>query len=56
MFKYLNNLEVEDSKDVRSGYSITFIFSPNPYFEDNKLTKTVTFSEDGSMIITAIHQ
>ncbi|KAL8457420.1 hypothetical protein ACS0TY_034511 [Phlomoides rotata] len=53
MFKYLNNLEVEDSKDVRSGYSITFIFSPNPYFEDNKLTKTFTFSEDGSTIITA---
>ncbi|KAH9719708.1 NAP1-related protein 2 [Citrus sinensis] len=29
-------------------------FSPNPYFEDNKLTKTFTFlDDDGSMKITA---
>ncbi|KAK6123231.1 hypothetical protein DH2020_043022 [Rehmannia glutinosa] len=53
IFKYLNNLEVEDFKDVKSGYSITFIFSPNPYFEDTKLTKTFTFLEEGITKINA---
>ncbi|KAL3819404.1 hypothetical protein ACJIZ3_005361 [Penstemon smallii] len=53
IFKYLGNLEVEDNKDVKSGYSITFNFKPNPYFEDTKLTKTFTFLEEGTTKITA---
>ncbi|KAI3454660.1 hypothetical protein Pfo_011323 [Paulownia fortunei] len=53
IFKYLNNLEVEDFKDVKSGYSITFKFNTNPYFEDTKLTKTFTFLEEGITKITA---
>lgn len=28
-------------------------FSPNPYFEDTKLTKTYTFLEEGTTKITA---
>ncbi|WZZ10951.1 NAP1-related protein 2 [Brassica rapa] len=53
IFKYLSSLEVEDAKDVKSGYSITFNFNPNPYFEDGKLTKTFTFLEEGTTKITA---
>nr|XP_043606427.1 NAP1-related protein 2 [Erigeron canadensis] len=53
IFKHLTSLEVEDSKDVKSGYSITFNFSPNPYFEDTKLTKTITFLDEGTTKITA---
>ncbi|XP_075503430.1 NAP1-related protein 2-like isoform X4 [Primulina tabacum] len=53
IFKYLNNLDVEDFKDVKSGYSITFNFKPNPYFQDTKLTKTVAFPEEGTATITA---
>ncbi|XP_027330339.1 NAP1-related protein 2-like isoform X1 [Abrus precatorius] len=53
IFKYLGSLEVEDNKDVKSGYAITFNFSPNPYFEDTKLTKTFTFLEEGTTKITA---
>lgn len=53
IFKYLSNLDVEDCKDVKSGYSITFHFKPNPYFEDTKLTKTFTFLEEGTTKITA---
>ncbi|KAJ6760533.1 putative proteinP1-RELATED PROTEIN 2 [Salix purpurea] len=30
VFKYLSSLEVEDTKDVKSGYSITFNFESNP--------------------------
>ncbi|XP_076902500.1 NAP1-related protein 2-like isoform X2 [Bidens hawaiensis] len=53
IFKHLTSLEVEDMKDVKSGYSITFNFSPNPYFEDTKLTKTITFLDEGSTKTTA---
>ncbi|XP_057951992.1 NAP1-related protein 1-like [Malania oleifera] len=53
VFKYLISLEVEDFKDVKSGYSITFNFNPNPYFEDTKLTKTFTFLDEGTSEITA---
>ncbi|KAK4750429.1 hypothetical protein SAY87_003911 [Trapa incisa] len=53
IFKYLSSLEVEDSKDVKSGYSITFNFRPNPYFKDTKLTKTFTFLDEGTTKISA---
>ncbi|KAL0342633.1 UNVERIFIED_CONTAM: NAP1-related protein 2 [Sesamum calycinum] len=53
IFKYLSDLEVEDFEDVKSGYSITFKFNPNPYFEDTNLTKTFTFLEEGITKITA---
>ncbi|XP_058096523.1 NAP1-related protein 2-like isoform X2 [Magnolia sinica] len=52
IFKYLLSLDVEDFKDVKSGYSITFHFSPNPYFEDTKLTKTFSFYDEGTTKIT----
>ncbi|CDY19242.1 BnaC05g14430D [Brassica napus] len=44
IFKYLSSLDVEDAKDH---------FNPNPYFEDEKLTKTFTFLEEGTTKITA---
>ncbi|KAG4118710.1 hypothetical protein ERO13_D11G034100v2 [Gossypium hirsutum] len=50
IFKHINSLEVEDCKDLKSGYSITFNFNPNPYFEDTKLTKTFTFLDEGIKI------
>uniref|UniRef100_A0A1J3H5E0 NAP1-related protein 2 n=1 Tax=Noccaea caerulescens TaxID=107243 RepID=A0A1J3H5E0_NOCCA len=54
IFKHLVSLDVEDAIDVKSGYSITFHFSPNPFFEDGKLTKTFTFLDDeGTTKITA---
>ncbi|KAF1887263.1 hypothetical protein Lal_00040863 [Lupinus albus] len=53
IFKYLDSLEVEDHKDVKSGYTITLNFKPNPYFEDTKLTKTYTFHDEGATKITA---
>ncbi|CAL0307206.1 unnamed protein product [Lupinus luteus] len=53
IFKYLDSLEVEDNKDVKSGYTITLNFKPNPYFEDAKLIKTYTFLDEGTTKITA---
>ncbi|KAG8071182.1 hypothetical protein GUJ93_ZPchr0006g45911 [Zizania palustris] len=55
MFKYLESVDVDDSKDVKSGYSITLNFSENPYFEDRKLTKTYAFADDGTTTINATH-
>ncbi|XP_059299903.1 NAP1-related protein 2-like isoform X1 [Lycium ferocissimum] len=53
IFKFLSSIEVEDSKDVKLGYSITFNFKPNPFFENSKLSKTYTILEDGSTKVTA---
>ncbi|KAK7295354.1 hypothetical protein RJT34_18261 [Clitoria ternatea] len=52
IFKYLDALDVEDFKDMKLGYSITFNFKENPYFEDTQLTKTFTFVEEGTTKIT----
>ncbi|KFK44032.1 hypothetical protein AALP_AA1G206500 [Arabis alpina] len=49
IFKFLSSLDVEDAKDVKSGYSITF---PSITF-NGKLTKTFTFLEEGTTKITA---
>ncbi|KAF1875414.1 hypothetical protein Lal_00006042 [Lupinus albus] len=51
--KYLDSLEVEDNRDIKSGYTITLNFKPNPYFEDTKLTKTYIFLDEGTTKITA---
>ncbi|KAK3011769.1 hypothetical protein RJ639_012552, partial [Escallonia herrerae] len=53
IFKYLSSLDVEDFKDVKSGYSIAFNFKSNPYFEDSKLTKSFTFLDEGTTKVTA---
>ncbi|RWW14508.1 hypothetical protein BHE74_00052883 [Ensete ventricosum] len=52
IFKFLHSLDVEDFKDVKTGYSITFNFSKNPYFEDTKLTKTYSFNDEGTTNVT----
>lgn len=52
IFKNMNSLDVEDFKDVKSGYCITFIFNENPHFENTKLSKTFTFLDEGTTKIT----
>ncbi|KAK4360160.1 hypothetical protein RND71_019112 [Anisodus tanguticus] len=47
IFKFLSSIEVEESKDMKSGYTITFYFNPNPHFKNTLLSKTYTFLEDG---------
>ncbi|KAJ8546595.1 hypothetical protein K7X08_034105 [Anisodus acutangulus] len=47
IFKFLSSIEVEKSKDVKSSYTITFYFNPNPHFKNTLLSKTYTFLEDG---------
>ncbi|GMY13628.1 NAP1-related protein [Fagus crenata] len=52
IFKYLDCLDVEDFEELGSGFSITFSFNENPYFEDSKLTKSFTFFMEGTIEIT----
>ncbi|KAF9625961.1 hypothetical protein IFM89_028347 [Coptis chinensis] len=52
VFRYLSSLEVEDFNNVDSGYSITFNFKPNPYFEDTELSKTFVYPEDELTLVT----
>ncbi|KAJ0229464.1 NAP1-related protein 1 [Hirschfeldia incana] len=54
IFKYLSSLDVEEGRDLRTaGYSITFDFNPNPFFEDAKLTKTFAFLDEETTKVTA---
>ncbi|KAB2613890.1 NAP1-related protein 2-like [Pyrus ussuriensis x Pyrus communis] len=53
IFKYLKSVDVVDFKDDKTlGYSVTFNFNDNPYFEDTKLTKTFTFVDGETTRIT----
>ncbi|KAM3379240.1 hypothetical protein P3S68_011654 [Capsicum galapagoense] len=40
--KFLSSVEVEDNKDVKTGYTITFNFNSNSYFENTKLHDDIT--------------
>lgn len=53
IFKHLVSINVDEFQDIKSGYSITLTFSSNPYFEDTKLTKTCSFSDDGIITVKA---
>ncbi|KAK3142404.1 hypothetical protein QOZ80_4BG0346000 [Eleusine coracana subsp. coracana] len=46
IFKHLESIDVDESEDIKLSCSITLTFSSNPYFEDKKLTKTYSMSDD----------
>lgn len=41
--EYLSSIEVEDNQDVSTGYSITFNFNDNPYFDNQSIAKSLIF-------------
>uniref|UniRef100_A0ACD5UQA8 Uncharacterized protein n=1 Tax=Avena sativa TaxID=4498 RepID=A0ACD5UQA8_AVESA len=53
IFKHLVSIDVDEFQDIKSGYSITLTFSSNSYFEDTKLTKTCSLSDDGNITVEA---
>ncbi|XP_062186230.1 NAP1-related protein 1-like [Phragmites australis] len=53
IFKHLESIDVDEFEDIKSGCSITLTFSSNPYFEDKKLTKTYSMSDDGAISVKA---
>lgn len=48
---YLTEVDVEDAEDIKSGYKIVFKFSPNPFFSNTKLEKSLKFADDASLTI-----
>jgi len=42
---YLEELNVEDAPDVRSGFSITMKFKPNPFFKNTELQKEFKYGD-----------
>ncbi|XP_039263211.2 uncharacterized protein LOC120339194 [Styela clava] len=46
--KYVTKLQVEDFEENRSGYSIQFYFSENPWFENRAITKEYHLPWHGS--------
>lgn len=44
---YLTKLEVEEFEDIKSGYRINFHFKPNPFFENDILTKEFHLGTSG---------
>ncbi|GJP47629.1 hypothetical protein CLOM_g6809 [Closterium sp. NIES-68] len=53
VLEYLRGLDVEDYKDIKSGYSITFTFAENPYFSNKELTKSFKYTEEGTANVEA---
>ncbi|WCJ41246.1 Testis-specific Y-encoded-like protein 1 [Euphorbia peplus] len=53
IFESLTSLEMDDFEYDKPGYSITFNFGTNPYFENSSLKKTFTFLDDETTEITA---
>mmetsp|Transcript_44287 Transcript_44287/g.73775 ORF Transcript_44287/g.73775 Transcript_44287/m.73775 type:complete len:330 (+) Transcript_44287:229-1218(+) len=51
IFTFLTELDVQDSEDVKSGYTITFRWMKNPFFEDSVLQKVFTFEDLGTLTI-----
>jgi len=49
VLKYMVQLDVTETEDIRSGYSIIFQFKTNPFFENTELKKEFTMSESGEM-------
>lgn len=45
--QYLTKVSVEEFEDIKSGYTIRFFFSPNPYFTNEELVKEFHLGTSG---------
>jgi len=49
--EYLTEVTVKEYEDMQCGFSLEFSFDENSYFEELQLVKTVTFNNEGNMIV-----
>lgn len=50
----VSQVNVEDEPDIKSGFTITFFFEENPYFDNTQLQKKIRYMEDGTTEITSV--
>ena len=44
-------VSVKEYEDCHCGFRIEFGFSENPFFEEKELVKSITYDEDGRMVV-----
>jgi len=55
VFKYLRELNVEVHEDVKTGYKISLVFDPNPFFKNTILSKEFRYDKDGNLTVIPTH-
>ncbi|DBA85834.1 hypothetical protein WJX77_008371 [Trebouxia sp. C0004] len=51
ILSYLEEVDVEDFPDIKSGYKITFSFKQNPFFKNSHLVKELHYADDNALAI-----
>jgi template-activating factor I len=51
VLQYLENIRVDEFEDVKSGYKVSMFFRPNPYFENEVLSKEYALDTNGESMI-----
>ncbi|KAL3138210.1 hypothetical protein ABBQ38_005431 [Trebouxia sp. C0009 RCD-2024] len=51
LLSYLEEIDVEDFPDIKSGYKITFTFKQNPFFKNQALVKELHYADDNALAI-----
>lgn len=51
ILSYLEEVDVEDFPDIKSGYKITFVFKENPFFTNRQLVKELHYAEDNALAV-----
>eukprot|EP00879_Flechtneria_rotunda_P013449 GHRR01014042.1.p1 GENE.GHRR01014042.1~~GHRR01014042.1.p1 ORF type:complete len:227 (+),score=48.76 GHRR01014042.1:781-1461(+) len=49
---YLAELDIVESEDIKSGFSVKFTFAENPFFSNRELVRDIRFSEEGALQVT----
>lgn len=49
---HCSEILVEEADDIKSGFTVTFVFAKNPYFKNERLEKRYKYAEDGSLEVT----
>eukprot|EP00879_Flechtneria_rotunda_P025328 GHRR01026907.1.p1 GENE.GHRR01026907.1~~GHRR01026907.1.p1 ORF type:complete len:236 (+),score=57.68 GHRR01026907.1:299-1006(+) len=45
-------LDIVESEDIKSGFSVKFTFAENPFFSNRELVRDIRFSEEGALQVT----
>ena len=49
MMSHLIEIDVEEDEDIKSGYTITFVFEKNEFFTNDKIVKKFHMNAEGNV-------